>query len=602
MSVKVDTSERMAIVVIGHVDHGKSTVLGRLLVDTDSLPAGKLEQVRQYCQRNARPFEYAFLLDGLHDEQSQGITIDSARCFFRSKRRDYVLIDAPGHVEFLKNMVCGAARAEAALLVIDANEGIRENTTRHGYLLSVLGIDQTAILVNKMDLVGYSREVFMQICQQYSAFLAKVGIRPFNFIPISARHGENIVTRSERMDWYGGPTVLEQLDDFGKEPTAAEKPLRLPVQDIYRFTQSGDDRRIVAGRIETGRLAVGDEIVLWPSGKRSRIATIEGYPRWPDAQAIAGQSIGLTLTEQIYIEPGQVICKPAEPQPNCGHHLLAHIFWMGRRPMILDKRYKLKLATASVPAWLRQISYVMDASDLSTSRAATQVERHQVAECVLETLKPIAFDTIDRIAQTGRFVIVDNYEISGGGIVREAVIGLPDRTQQQVQRRQQRWQTSTLTAPARATRYHQRSAVVIITGPQEKDTDRMARELERQLFEQGRLVYYLGLANNLLGLDSDLDPNDQRDELLRRLGEICHLLADAGLIVITSIKELDEHELRMLRTLASPYECLVIGSGSLGDRSLQADLHLGQMEDLAEATSRITRFLSENRYLLEYYI
>src|ERR1041384_3206115 len=200
--------EQMNVVIVGHVDHGKSTLVGRLLADTGSLPEGKLEAVKKQCERNAKPFEYAFLLDALKDEQSQGITIDTARSFFKSAKRDYIIIDAPGHIEFLKNMITGAARAEAAVLVIDAKEGVRENSRRHGYILSMLGIRQVAVCVNKMDLVGHDEAHFRRIEEEYRAFLTAIGaVSPRQFVPISAIGGENLATRSARMPWYRGPTL-----------------------------------------------------------------------------------------------------------------------------------------------------------------------------------------------------------------------------------------------------------------------------------------------------------------------------------------------------------------------------------------------------------
>src|SRR3990167_6125555 len=199
--------EQMNVVIVGHVDHGKSTLVGRLLVDTGSLPKGKLEAVKAACERNAKPFEYAFLLDALKDEQSQGITIDTARSFFKSKKRDYIIIDAPGHIEFLKNMITGAARAEAALLVIDAKEGIRENSKRHGYMMSFLGIKNVTVCVNKMDLVNYSEEVFNSIKNTYMEFLKEIHLKPKNFIPIAAREGNNMVALSSRMPWYKDSSV-----------------------------------------------------------------------------------------------------------------------------------------------------------------------------------------------------------------------------------------------------------------------------------------------------------------------------------------------------------------------------------------------------------
>src|SRR5919199_5401157 len=236
-----EAQQRMNIVIVGHVDHGKSTVIGRLLADTHSLPQGKLEQVRAQCELNSKPFEFAFLLDALKDEQAQGITIDAARVFFKSQRRQYLILDAPGHIEFLKNMITGAAGAEAALLVIDAAEGVQENSRRHGYMVSMLGIRQLAVVVNKMDLVGWDRGVYDRIVHEYGAFLDQVGIRPSCFIPVSGRSGDNIADRSLHLSWYDGPTVLDALDAFHSEPPPVERPFRMPVQDVYKFTKQGDD-------------------------------------------------------------------------------------------------------------------------------------------------------------------------------------------------------------------------------------------------------------------------------------------------------------------------------------------------------------------------
>jgi bifunctional enzyme CysN/CysC len=228
-SKAVATREQMNIVIVGHVDHGKSTVVGRLLADTGSLPEGKLDAVRKECQRTGKPFEYAFLLDALSDEQDQGITIDTARSFFKTARREYIIIDAPGHIEFLKNMISGAARAEAAVLVIDAKEGVRENSRRHGYILSLLGIEQVVVCVNKMDLVSRSENTFQDIEREFRAFLKSIGaLSPKAFIPVSAVNGENLAQKSLQMPWYKGPTLLEALDQFEKAPAKSDRPLRMP--------------------------------------------------------------------------------------------------------------------------------------------------------------------------------------------------------------------------------------------------------------------------------------------------------------------------------------------------------------------------------------
>ena len=238
-------SEHLNIVIVGHVDHGKSTLLGRLYADTGSLPDGKLDKVQAICRQQGKEFEYAFLFDAFLEEQEQGITIDTARTFFIWRGRQYIIIDAPGHKEFLKNMISGAARAEAALLLIDALEGVKEQSKKHGYLLSLLGVRQFAVVVNKMDLVGYRQDVFDGIEKEYREFLGQFKAVPAQFVPVSAKLGDNIVNRSETMPWYAGPTVLDTLSMFRKEAARSEQPLRLPVQDVYKF----DARRIVAGRV-----------------------------------------------------------------------------------------------------------------------------------------------------------------------------------------------------------------------------------------------------------------------------------------------------------------------------------------------------------------
>lgn len=249
--------EDMNIVIVGHVDHGKSTLMGRLLADTGSLPEGKLEQVKETCRRNSKPFEYAFLLDALKDEQSQGITIDTARCFFKTEKRDYIILDAPGHIEFLKNMITGASRAEAALLMIDAKEGVQENSRRHAYMLSMLGIRQIAVVINKMDLVDYDEGVFERVKAEYLEFLKQINVTPKVVVPASSFMGENIIQQSDKMPWYDGMCILEVLDHFESEQAHEDQPFRMPVQDVYKFTRNGDDRRIVAGTIETGTIRAG---------------------------------------------------------------------------------------------------------------------------------------------------------------------------------------------------------------------------------------------------------------------------------------------------------------------------------------------------------
>ena len=609
--------EQMNIVVVGHVDHGKSTVIGRLLVETDSLPEGKLEQVRANCARNAKPFEYAFLLDALQNEQSQGITIDTARCFFKSKRRDYIIIDAPGHIEFLKNMVTGAARAEAALLVIDAHEGVQENSRRHGYMLSMLGIRQVVVCVNKMDLVGYSQDTYESIVAEYSSFLERIGIVPMAFLPLSAFFGDNLVTTSPNLPWYSGPALLERVDQFSKEKSAAEKALRFPVQDVYKFTEFGDERRIIAGRVETGTVRRGDSVIFLPSMKEAKVASVEEFNRETRSSVEAGTSIGLTLEPEIYVRPGELMVRAgggsgdstdsadSGAQPIVGTTFRVNLFWMGRQPMIRDRKYKLKLGTVEVPVWLREVTSVLDASDLASVANKEQVDLYDVGDCILETFKPIAYDRIMDVAVTGRFVIVDNYEIAGGGIIVEPIAEERSLVEEHIRTRDRAWERTGITPTMRSGRYDQRSTLVVIVGSSDSSIVRIARRLEERLFERGRFVYYLGLSNALLGLHADVDIGRERDEFIRRLGEIAHLFTDAGTILITTVPDVDEYELSTIAALNRPGEMLVVTVGEAADqpepvRNGQTDLRLPAGVEPDEAVERITATLARTNVLIEY--
>ena len=300
----------LRIVTVGHVDHGKSTVIGRLLYDTKSLPEGAIEKVRRIAKEKGKPFEYAYLLDAFEEEQKQGITIDTTSLQFHTDKRDYVIIDAPGHVEFLKNMISGAASAEAALLVIDAKEGIQEQSKRHGYILSLLGIKQVYVVVNKMDLIDYDQEKFNAIEKEMNEFLANLNVYPQKYIPISAFLGENLTSKSDKLPWYKGETVLEALDLFKQEIGLETKPLRLPIQDVYKF----DSRRIIAGRVESGTLKVGDEILISPDNKTTKVKSIEYFVEKDKTNTVsAGMSVGITFEDEFFNKRGEIISHKKNP-------------------------------------------------------------------------------------------------------------------------------------------------------------------------------------------------------------------------------------------------------------------------------------------------
>ncbi len=591
----METQQKMNIVIVGHVDHGKSTVIGRLLADTGSLPQGKLEQVKAECARNSKPFEYAFLLDALKDEQSQGITIDSARCFFKSKKREYIIIDAPGHIEFLKNMISGAARAEAALLVIDANEGIKENSKRHGYLLSMLGIKQIAVVVNKMDLVDYSQEVYDDIEKNYREFLKQIGLEPQFFVPISAMQGDNIIEPSEKLSWFKGEHVLKVLDSFKKQASVEKLPFRMPIQAVYKFTAQGDDRRIVSGRIESGSISVGDQVIFLPSNKRSEISSIEGFNLPEQKKAVAGYSTGFTLKEQIYINRGDIMCKVDEEHPSVSPLFQAEIFWMGRKPLEMNKEYKLKIGTFQAPMWLKEIKKVIDASDLK-NETKKKVERHEVAQCVFECAYPVAFDVANLIESTGRFVIVDQYDIAGGGTVSAIIKDEQSEVREQVTEREINWDFSEIASTERRSKYGHGSKLVLLTGKVGIDKRSIAKQVEKQVFELGGKAYFLGIGNLLRGLDADVDQDKQsRREHVRRLGEVAHILMDAGLIVVATASNLNDDEVRLLQEVTDRENFFIVNVGKSAFSQGIVDLDLKQKDAVDKNASTIVSFLKSNQ-------
>lgn len=281
----MDLTDTLRIVIVGHVDHGKSTLIGRLFYDTGSLPEERYREIERTCREQGREFEFAYLMDALEEEREHNITIDTAQTFFHTEKRPYIIIDAPGHKEFLKNMVTGAASADAAILLVDGAEGVREQTRRHAYILSLLGLRQVAVAVNKMDLVGYGAERFREVEEEIRRFLRSVGIVPSCVVPISAREGDNIASSSTRMPWYTGPTLLAALDSFQPPREAAGMPLRFPVQDVYVW----DRKRIYAGRVESGEVSPGTRVRFTPSGKKSRVRSVETWNHPSLARAAAGE-------------------------------------------------------------------------------------------------------------------------------------------------------------------------------------------------------------------------------------------------------------------------------------------------------------------------
>ncbi|AOT69169.1 GTP-binding protein [Geosporobacter ferrireducens] len=594
-------NENMNIVIVGHVDHGKSTIIGRLLADTNSLPEGKLEQVKETCRRNAKPFEYAFLLDALKDEQAQGITIDTARVFFKTKKRKYIIIDAPGHIEFLKNMVTGAARAEAALLVIDAQEGIMENSKRHGYLLSMLGIKQVVVLVNKMDLIDYNQRRYEQIVEEYRAFLSQIGVEADLFIPISGFMGDNVASISNKMPWYNGNTVLEKLDLLNNQKGVKDQVFRMPVQSIYKFTAGGDDRRIIAGTIDTGKIRVGNEVIFYPSGKKSKVKSIERFNASRINEDIAGSATGFTLEEQIYVTRGELACIIDERKPEVSTRIKTKLFWLGKENLSSNRGYYIKVGTQRVRADLEEVITVLDASTLSTT-TRQYVQRHEVAEVIFKLEKEIAFDRAENLTETSRFVLVDNYEISGGGIVVDSLEDGKDWLREKVDRRNIKWIESAVTKEERGIRYAQKPIMILISGKKELGKKDIARYIERGLFIEGRNVYYLGIGNVLYGIDADIKEEnsmEDREAHFRRFAEISNIMLDAGDILIATADDIQESDMNIINTVIDSSDVKLLWVGAVNDHNLPIALHVEENEIKEEIYLKVKKMLLDAKVLFD---
>ena len=420
---------------------------------------------------------------------------------------------------------------------------MQEQSRRHGYLLNLLGVSQIAVVVNKMDLVGYSQERFDEIEAEYRAYLTSIGVNPTRFIPISAREGDNIVNPSDKLAWYEGLTVTESLDDFKKLSADNDIPLRLPVQDVYKF----DDRRIIAGTIVSGQLRIGDKITFSPSGKEAVVKNIEAWPNaYTDEEKKnlvvgAGQSVGITLTEQIFVERGDVISHVAQADvdgplmaPHLGKEFTAKLFWLGQTPFEVGKNYKMKLGTAEINVRVKQINYILDAENLGQSQG-DQLLRNQLGEVVLTLRNPISLDDYREFAKSGRFVLLEKYDIAGGGVI--SLEGYENAREALFAHQANITRVDHAVSLAERENYNgHKSGVLWLTGLSGSGKSTLAVSLERKLFRKGLQVYILDGDNLRHGLNNNLGFSDvDRRENIRRASETAALMARAGFVVIVSL-------------------------------------------------------------------
>lgn len=514
-------SRALKIVIGGHVDHGKSTLIGRLLHDTGSLPPGKAEELEALSRKRGMPLEWSFVLDALQTERDQAITIDTTRVWFKWNDRRYAIIDAPGHREFVRNMLSGASEADAAVLVVDVVEGVSEQTKRHAQLLQMLGIRQLTAVLNKMDAADYDAARFDEVARETKSMLAALDLHAHSLIPISARNGENLLNRSDAMPWYDGPTLLEALAEFNPVNAIVDAPLRLRVQDVYR----NDGTRIAVGRIESGSIAVGDTVLLSPMNSAATVRSIERWNAPGRSIATAGESIGVTFNEPVFVNRGDVVSHVHQP-PLLDYAFRATCFWLDEMPPQTGEQVTVQFGATTARAVIAAIEGVVDSSSLQ-SLAVDAIPRYAIVQLRLRSSALVPLDEHASMPASSRLVVLRGRDAVAGGIVSGVMTGnVPENIYHS---------DHLVSRDERERRNGHRGAVIWLTGLSGAGKSTLAMALERALFAQGASVYVLDGDNVRAGLNSDLGFSAaDRAENIRRIGEVAALFAEAGTIVITA--------------------------------------------------------------------
>jgi bifunctional enzyme CysN/CysC len=533
----------LRFITCGSVDDGKSTLIGRLLHESKSLLDDQLAALEGDSRKfgtQGDALDFALLLDGLGAEREQGITIDVAYRFFATEKRKFIVADTPGHEQYTRNMITGASTADLAVILVDARKGILTQTRRHSYLVSLVGIRHVVLAVNKLDLVGWSREAFEAIEREYRAFAARLGIERITAIPLSALHGDNLGTASTNTPWYGGASLLQHLEqvEIGAQ---AEGPLRLPVQWVNRPDL---DFRGYSGRILGGRVQPGDAVRVLPSGKQSTVARIVTFDG-DLTEAQAGESITLTLADDIDISRGDVICAAEDPA-GLADQFEATVVWMADAQMLPGRPYLVKLGATTLGASLGQPKYVVDVNSLDHLAAKT-LELNEIGVCNLTLDRAVAFDSYAHNRDMGSFIVIDRYtnQTVGAGLLHFAL-----RRSQNIH-----WQAVEVDKQARIRQNGHKPCVLWLTGLSGSGKSTIANIVERQLHALGVRTYLLDGDNVRHGLSKDLGFTDaDRVENIRRIGEVARLMVDAGLIVLTAFISPFRSERRLARGMVQDGE------------------------------------------------
>ncbi|MCD9086132.1 sulfate adenylyltransferase subunit CysN [Stenotrophomonas sp. SY1] len=538
----------LRFITCGSVDDGKSTLIGRLLYESKRLFDDQLAALEADSRRHGTQGEridYALLLDGLAAEREQGITIDVAYRYFDTDRRKYIVADCPGHEQYTRNMATGASTADVAVVLVDARKGLLPQTRRHSYIISLLGIRQVVLAVNKMDLVDYDAEVFARIVQDYQALAAQLGIAHVQAIPLSALEGQNLSSRSTLTPWYDGPSLLEHLDSVVLEDRDAVSGLRLPVQWVNRPNQ---DFRGFAGTIAAGQVRVGDAVVVLPSSRRSTVKQVLG-PDGPLDVASAGQAVTLTLADEVDVSRGDVIAAADDP-PEVADQFAAHVLWMDDAALLPGRPYWLQIGSRTVAASVSEIKHRVDVNT-QEHLAAKRLELNEVGYCNLSLDEPVAFAAYAQNRALGGFILIDR---QSNATVAAGTLDFALRRAGNVH-----WQHLDVDKAARSRIKGQQPKVLWFTGLSGAGKSTIANQVEKRLHAQGRHTFLLDGDNVRHGLNRDLGFTDEdRVENIRRVAEVARLMADAGLIVLVSFISPFRAERQMARERFEPGEFIEV--------------------------------------------
>ncbi len=546
--IELESSKSMLkFITCGSVDDGKSTLIGRLLYDSQLLYDDQLEELKRDSKgrlSTEEDIDFSLLVDGLAAEREQGITIDVAYRFFSTSKRKFIVADTPGHEQYTRNMATGASTAEAAVLLIDARLGVSTQTRRHAYILSLVGVKHILLAVNKIDLRGYSQQLYEKICADFDSFSVELGFKSVSAVPISALKGDNITTRSERMPWYEGQPLLTYLETLNPERDDSVQ-FRLPVQ---RVSRPNLDFRGYAGTLAGGEIAVGDEIMVAASLKRSRvksIVTMDGD--LPSASK--GDAITLTLEDEIDISQGDILHRPGEPLER-SNQFQAHLIWMNEDPMLPERSYLLKIGTQTTSVQITDLKYAININT-SEHLPASKIELNGIAVCNFATAQAIAFDSYADNPETGAFILIDRIS---NATVGAGMIDFGLHRGQNLS-----WQSFEISRASRSRMKHQKPVVIWFTGLSASGKSSIADVVEQKLAAQNRHTYLLDGDNFRHGLNKDLGFTDaDRVENIRRVAEVARLMADSGLIVMTAFISPFRRERRMAKEIVGDIDFIEV--------------------------------------------